>query len=179
MITAIKKILTNDIAVFGGIFLISALSLMTALIAQYVFGLQPCPLCLYQRVPYVLTALLGIGGLALLYRHEGTRFSAPLTALCGFIFLAESAIAFYHSGVERHWWKSFLEGCAADFDPGKSAADLMALFDNKPAVRCDAIPWADPFFGLSMANYNAALSLGLACACFLSAFLLLQKKKSV
>ncbi|PJB72630.1 MAG: disulfide bond formation protein B [Alphaproteobacteria bacterium CG_4_9_14_3_um_filter_47_13] len=179
MIEKIKYLLANQTAVFGGIFLISAVSLMTALIAQFIYNLEPCTLCLYQRVPYVITLLLGLIGMVTLYKHEWTRFSALFVLVAGIMFLSGGIIAFYHSGVEQHWWKSFLQGCAIDFDTGKSVNDLMALFESKPAVRCDEIPWADPFFGISMAGYNAILSFILAITCALSALCIIRKKNGL
>ncbi|MCB9996436.1 MAG: disulfide bond formation protein B [Rhodospirillales bacterium] len=172
--TWIIHTMANPVAVNGGIFLISAITLMVALISQYVYGLQPCILCIYQRVPYALTALLGIGGLITLYKEEWGRHAALTVFLSSIIFFIGSVIAFYHSGVEQHWWVSILEGCKVDFDAG-SVEELMQLMDNKPAARCDEIPWADPVFGLSMAAYNTMMSFGLGVGCAISAILIRRK----
>ena len=42
------------------ILLASSAVLITALAAQHLFGLEPCALCIYQRVPYVITAMVAI-----------------------------------------------------------------------------------------------------------------------
>ncbi len=170
--------MANALAVCGGIFLISAISLMMALIAQYVYGLQPCSLCIYQRWPFAIAGLLGACGMAALYKQEGTKYAAIFVFLSALTFLAGGIIAFYHTGVEQHWWTSILEGCAADFNAG-NVEDLMAMLDNKPAVRCDEIPWADPIFGLSMAAYNAIMSPILAIGCGISAVLITRKANGV
>ncbi len=174
----IKNLMANAIAVCGGIFLISAISLMAALIAQYIYGLQPCPLCIMQRWPFVITALLGAAGMVILYRHEGEKWAARLVFASSVVFLAGSAIAFYHTGIEQHWWSSMLEGCNADLEAA-SAEDLMALLDSKPAVRCDVIPWADPVFGISMAGYNAMMSFALAIGCAFSSVMIMRKRNGV
>lgn len=144
--------------------LISLLSLAAAITAQFGFGLKPCALCLYQRIPFSINVILGLLG-AVLVAH--TR---AFIALSGLSFLANSGIAFYHSGVERKWWAG-LEGCSTP-DMSGSIEDLMARIQNTDVTRCDEIPWE--MFGLSMANYNALMCLGLGIACWL--YLCLKKK---
>ena len=39
-------------------------AITAALIAEHIFGLAPCILCLYQRIPYVALTLLGGGFVA-------------------------------------------------------------------------------------------------------------------
>jgi len=52
---------------FLGIFLISLLSLIIALYIEYVMGIKPCRLCLYQRIPYLISLFISfLGGLAML-----------------------------------------------------------------------------------------------------------------
>lgn len=134
-------------------------ALSFALIAQYGFGLAPCILCLYQRVPYAL--LLGAGLIGILLSKKGkTRAAAITVALGAALLLVGSAIAAYHVGVEQHWWRSFLEGCAvADISKG-SAQDILERIMAAPAVRCDQVAWQ--FMGLSMAGYNVLLSFAAA-----------------
>src|SRR5690606_15520354 len=134
---------------------ISAAALGMAYTAQYGFGLAPCILCLYQRVPYALVIALGLLGYAL---DKKTRAFAGLIAAA---FLADALIAFYHSGVEQKWWRSFIEGCSTP-DLSGSIDDLMARIEAAPVIACDTIAWVDPLFGLSMANYNVLFCLFFA-----------------
>jgi disulfide bond formation protein DsbB len=179
IVRLIRDMLANKIIALSGIFLVSAVSLMMALIAEYIFGLQPCILCLYQRIPFVLTALIGFAGMITLYKEEWTQYAGLMVFISGLIFFVGGVIAFYHVGVEQHWWRSHLEGCAVDFDADADPAALMELLKNKPAVRCDVIPWVDPVFGLSMAVYNCLMSFGLAAGCTLSAVLIERKKNNL
>lgn len=174
----LKQNMANPVAVCGAIFLISALSLMAALTAQYVYGLQPCVLCVYQRWPYGIVMVLSMFGLATLYKEEWARFASLLVFICSLVFFVGGAIAFYHVGVEQHWWASAVEGCAVDFE-ARDVDELMALMDNKPSVRCDEVAWADPFFGISMAGYNMLLSFMLAIGSALSAILMQRKVNGV
>lgn len=169
-IAFIKNLLSCPVVVGAGIVGISAISLISAYIAQYGFGLQPCILCLYQRAPFAITAILGIACAA--FGKYGRRTAAAATAaFSGLVFLAGSVIAAYHSGVERHWWESMFESCAG-VPVGDDADSLLSRIEHASVVRCDEIPWADPILGLSMANYNAIMSFGLFAVCLAAACLI-------
>jgi hypothetical protein len=51
---------------------------------------------------------------------------------------------------------------------------LADIQSRSNAARCDEIPWSDPIFNLSMANYNVIFCLGLAIIAFASAKLILK-----
>ncbi|NQV82173.1 MAG: disulfide bond formation protein B [Rhodospirillales bacterium] len=143
-----------------GIFAASAAALINAYIAQYVFDLQPCILCLYQRVPYAIAGVLG--GAALFV--PGVRLWA--VRLAGLVFLVGGGIAFYHVGVEQHWWASAAAcGSAGGGDGPATVEELrQLLLSAKPVKPCDQVDWT--LFGLSMATYNVGLSLALAFMSF-------------
>lgn len=167
----LKKLLTNPVTVSAGIFLVSAGALVFALVMQYLFGLQPCELCIWQRIPYAVAALLGLIGLVSAYNPERMKFTAFVAFLAGISFVAGMAAALYHSGVEQHWWRSFLEGCkvALPDDP----ADFLKFIQNSQAVPCDEIPWQ--FLGLSMAAWNALISPVLAVFAFAASIMLVRR----
>lgn len=171
MLGKITSLLSSPVPVSAGIAAISALALASALTAQYAFGLQPCDLCLFQRAPYTVTIILGLAGLFLAVYKERPKAAALAVLLSAFVFAAGAVIAFYHHGVEQHWWVSFLQGCKVNLDP----AALLAQIEAAPAVRCDVIPWADPVFNLSMAAWNAIMSAGLAAGCFVSSVLIARR----
>ena len=143
---------------FGGL---AAAALGMAFISQYVYGLHPCILCIYQRWPYGLVVLFAVLGIAL--GRSKPRAPHLFTGLVALAFAANAVIAFYHTGVERKWWKSFLEGCSVPSLEG-NITDVLAQIAATPVVRCDEIPWTDPVIGLSMANYNVLVCLALAAA---------------
>ncbi len=137
--------------------------LATALIAQHVFGLEPCVLCIYQRVPYVAVAVLG--GLALVV--PGIRARQVLMGIAAAVFLVGAGIAFYHVGVEEHWWETAIPGCAAPdatafLDTDLSPEELQRQLAAKPPKPCDEVDRR--LFGLSMAGFNTIGSLALAAA---------------
>lgn len=118
---------------------------------QYLGGLAPCHLCLLQRWPHGVALVLGL--LILVWPARG------LALLAGLAVLGGAAIAGYHVGVEEHWWPGPASCTAAT----PATADAGALLDQilaTPTVLCDAVAWR--WLGLSMAGWNAILSLGLA-----------------
>lgn len=119
---------------------------------QYLGGMAPCQLCLWQRWPHAAAVL--IGGVALATGWRGLAWAGALAAL------ATAGIGVFHVGVEQFWWEG-LATCTAGSISGISAADLLdPSKDVAQVVRCDAIAWQ--MFGISMAGWNAILSLLLA-----------------
>lgn len=144
----------------------AAAALGMALLGQYGFGLQPCVLCVIQRYPFGIIIALGLLGFILSFKCS--KSVVLMMSLIGLTFLVNAVIAFYHTGVELHWWKSFLEGCAVP-DLGSSPEDIIAHLSQAKAARCDEIPWADPVLHLSMANWNVLFCLALGFLSFCSA----------
>jgi disulfide bond formation protein DsbB len=119
---------------------------------QYIGGLQPCALCLYQRWPWWIAG--GIGLLALLPFGDA-RLRGMLLMLGTLAVWAGAGVAVYHVGVEQKWWAGPVT-CTSSLTAG-SLEDLKALIMAAPVVRCDDIAWS--LFGISMAGYNALISL--------------------
>ncbi|MDZ4069394.1 MAG: disulfide bond formation protein B [Tabrizicola sp.] len=130
----------------------SAAMLAGAFAFQYIGGLAPCQLCLWQRWPHAAAVLIGVLMLAL-----GWQVLAWAEALAA---LASAAIGAFHVGVEQKWWDG-LASCTAGSIEGISTADLLNPDVVVAApVRCDEIAWA--LAGISMAGWNVILSLALA-----------------
>jgi disulfide bond formation protein DsbB len=126
-----------------------------ALLSQYWGGLVACELCLYERWPYYLAALLTLVALAI--GRRGT--SAAALGLTGLIFAAGACLAFYHVGVEQHWFA----GPTACTGPALTANSVEALRQQllaTPIVRCDAVQWS--LAGVSLAGWNLLASVVLA-----------------
>ena len=167
----ICRVLANPIYVCGAIFLAGGGALVFALSMQHFAGLQPCPLCIWQRWPFGIVMALGLAGLVAARNPDHLKITAFAVFLAGLTFIAGGAVAFYHNGVEQHWWRSFLEGCAVVL-PDDPVAMINAL-KSTPAARCDEVPWS--FLGLSMAAWNAMASPVLAALCMTSAILLARR----
>ena len=141
----------------------SAGSLLAAFFFQYVVGLQPCILCIWQRWPYAVVIALTI--LVLTVASRASKLQAVLLALCGVALLFGGGVAVFHVGVEQHWWTG-TPGCGVTATANSIEA-LRAQIMAAPVVRCDQVAWS--LFGISMAGYNILISLALAAVAFLSA----------
>lgn len=138
----------------------SALLLAIAHAFETFGGLAPCNLCLKQREVYWAALAVGLVGAALIrvWRHR-----APRPAVCGLlalIFLYGAGLAAFHAGVEWKWWPgpTTCTGGPAGIDAG-AMADLLAG-KRVRAPACDTAAWV--FLGLSMAGWNALISLKLS-----------------
>lgn len=126
-----------------------------ALFSQYVGGLNPCPMCIWQRWPHAIAIAL-----ALLAWLPLARTLAPWALRLGALTLLIGAgIGVFHWGVELKFWDGPSTCVGGDISQ-LSAADLVNQIMNAPLVRCDEIAWS--FLGLSMAGWNAVLSAVLA-----------------
>ena len=132
-------------------------ALGTAFASEVWGGLEPCILCIYQRYVYGVALLIGLAGLALSGRPSLVRASLWLA---GLTFLVGVAIAFFHVGVEQHWWRGTADCHAPALDADLSVDELREQLLNKSFVPCDEIPWS--LFGISMAGYNTVAYLVLA-----------------
>lgn len=124
-----------------------------ALGSQYLGGLYPCEMCYWQRWPHAAAILLA--GLAFTGPAASQR-SRTLTLLAAFAIAISGAIGVYHVGVEQ----GIFEGITTCASTAKatSTADLLKAIMKTPLVRCDQVQFA--FLGISMAGWNAILSLG-------------------
>ncbi len=131
--------------------------LIGALAFEYIGGLAPCALCIWQRWPHVV-ALIGVGALAV---------ASPVFALIGAVGAATSGgIGIYHTGVERGWWDGPASCSAGGNLSGLTPEELLAQILAAPVVRCDEVPWE--MLGLSMASWNAVASFGIAALWLIS-----------
>ena len=124
-----------------------------ALGSQYLGGLHPCEMCYWQRWPHAAAILLA--ALAFTAPAASSR-SRTLTLLAALAIAVSGAIGVYHAGVEAKIFEGFTT-CTA-VGKGLSTADLLKQISRAPLVRCDEVQFR--FLGISMAGWNAILSLG-------------------
>lgn len=126
-----------------------------ALIGQYFFDLHPCHLCILQRWPHGLVVALAFAGFAFIKTDKKLRV---VLMLCCAILLVGAGIASYHAGVEMGILKG-PDGCSADASSEVSLEELRAQISGAALVSCtQAMAY---IFGLSMAAWNALISLGI------------------
>jgi len=131
----------------------SAAMLLAAFGFQYLGGLAPCAMCLWQRWPHAAAIAIGAIGIALPH--------AAIAAFGAVSMLTGAGIALLHTGVERGWWTLNLSCTGGSEDLGAmSVEDLLNPEIGTGIVMCDEVAWE--MFGLSMASWNGIACLVLA-----------------
>ena len=150
-----------------------ALLLPAALLAgafgsEIIGGLVPCEMCWWQRYPHM--AAVALAALAFAGPRDSRR-SRLLTGLAAVAIAVSGLIGVYHAGVELKIFEG-MTTCTS-FAAGASKEDLLKSILKAPLVRCDQVQWS--FLGISMAGWNAIISLGGAA---LIALLLRKEKRA-
>jgi disulfide bond formation protein DsbB len=154
-----KKLLYTLSAGHRQLFFLSLLaiaisSLAFAYFVEYVLGFEPCILCLYQRVPYLLLTLVTISALILKKHHNYLLIATTVILLCSI------CLAAYHTGIERGFISpsSTCNG-GITIPDGASADEIRELLYAAPIAACTRA--AIKILGVSMTEWNLILSIGL------------------
>tara|TARA_B100000900_G_C20229438_1_gene573211 strand:- start:16 stop:510 length:495 start_codon:yes stop_codon:yes gene_type:complete len=133
------------------LFLISSVAILSALIAEYIYNLQPCELCLKQRHPYYLFIVISLLILSI----------SNFKKLFGYILIQLGTIygifySIWHVGVENKILKG-PANCSANLSISSNTTDLKQQILNKQVISCDEVVWS--FFGISAASLNTIVLL--------------------
>ena len=140
--------------------LVSAAMLAAAHAFERLGGYQPCLLCLRQREVYWIALAIGVVGALALLRRPHPSLVRVLPLLLALIFVTGAGVAAWHAGIEWKWWPG-PAACAVGSRIDLSAMEALAGgASTVRAVSCEDAAWV--FGGLSMAGWNALISLGLA-----------------
>ena len=130
-------------------------------------GLSPCELCLKEREVYWLAMALAAVGLALA-RFTPLKTRRWVCAALALVFLFGAGLATYHAGAEWKFWPG--PASCSGGAMRASAADMARLLSGASmhAPSCDQAAWI--FLGVSMAGWNALISVGLAVSSAVAAW---------
>lgn len=138
--------------------LVSAAMLAVAhLYFQRFLGLHPCALCLDQRNWH--WAALGVGLLGFLVARFRPAWARWAALAVGVVFVASFVQGAHHVAVEQGWVVAQCD--VVDLDNVDLRFDVNAPLE---LPKCDQIAWQ--WLGISMAGYNALISVLLALASF-------------
>ena len=138
---------SKNISLFA--FLFSILAISYALILQYFYGLLPCKLCSYQRIPYYLII---VTFMIKLVSKPNENLILIIICIC---FVFEFFISAYHSliteGIINY------SNCSSSINLPSQTEDLKtALQKNTLIIDCkDA---NKKIFGVTLSSYNAFTS---------------------
>ena len=149
--------------------LLASAAMLAGAHAFEAFGYRPCALCLRQREVYWAVIAVAAVGLVLPRVWKSPFLPRAICALLGGAFLVGAAVAIYHAGVEWKFWPG--PTTCSSVHTGALTADEIAkaLGSASKVTPCDEAAWRDPVVKLSMAGWNALVSLALAASSFLAA----------
>ena len=136
--------------------------------SQYFGHLYPCEMCWWQRYAHLVAIVLAL--VAFTASAPSSR-ARSFTILAALAIATSGAIGVYHAGVEAHVFEGFTT-CSA-LPKAATTAELLKQITHAPLVRCDEVQFR--FLGISMAGWNAILSLGGAALILL---LSLKRKRA-
>jgi len=142
----------NNLILIVILFFVS-LVLISAFVIEYGLNHQPCKLCLYERIPYILSILLIIKILFVKKYEKITLFILFL------IFIASAVLAFYHFGIEQGFFSESFVCKVGDLSGTLSKEQLLEQL-NKNSISCKDVSFR--VLGLSLATINTILSIMLS-----------------
>ena len=149
------------------ILLFSIVAIITAYIIQYVFGHQPCNLCLIERIPYIFSII--IVSVCLFFN----KFEKITLIILSLLFFAATLLSFYHFGIEQGFIKESLVCGLNNTSNELTKENLLNQLKEMP-VSCKDVTFK--IFGLSLATFNIFISLILS-AITMKLFLSYEKNK--
>jgi disulfide bond formation protein DsbB len=127
-------------------------AIVGALFCQHVFGWQPCPLCIMQRVAFIGMGIFS--GIALALNSKNLKTASTITSL---IFAELGTIV-----AGYHWWVLKHPGQSCGVDPLETAINALKITDIFPWMfKVDGFcttPYP-PIFGLELPVWSAILLL--------------------
>jgi disulfide bond formation protein DsbB len=113
-------------------------------------------MCHWQRWPHYTAIALA----ALAFVLRTSPISRIFVGLAALSIFASGVIGAFHAGVEYGWW----EGLTRCSTMPSTSGDLLTNIMKAPMIRCDEAQWT--LAGISLAGYNALISIGGAFAIF-------------
>jgi len=118
------------------LFVISIVSISSALVAEYFFNLQPCELCLKQRHPYYLILIC----LVFIFLLKNLN-KIWLFVVIQFASVYGLFYSIWHVGVENKILKG-PAGCSTMLTSTESASELKAQILSKQVINNDEVIWS-------------------------------------
>ena len=131
------------------LFFLSFLILISALTIQYIFGYQPCNLCIIERIPYGLAIII------LILNHLFKKDQLFYTILLILVFSFSIIISVYHFGIEQGFIEESTVCASQNIDLMTKEQILNSLKELN--ISCKNVAFR--IFGLSLTTYNLFASV--------------------
>ena len=132
------------------IMMISIIAILSALYIEHILSVSACKLCLYQRIPYIISIIICFFG----YFFPNIKILIYLMILT---FLSSLAVSGYHLGIENDVFTEF-SGCTNQNLNTIDKSELLESLSNF-LPNCKDVNFR--FFGFSLATINFLLSIAL------------------
>ena len=139
------------------ILIIISLTLISVFIIEYVLGHEPCKLCIYQRIPYIIAILLIIKILFV------KTYKKIILFLLFIIFLISLILAFYHFGIEQGFFNESFVCEATNLEKNLTKEDLLKQL-KQSNISCKEVNVR--ILGMSLSTINTIFSLVLSVIFF-------------
>mgnify|MGYP001265289171 CR=1 FL=1 len=125
------------------------LTIISALYIEHALNISPCKLCLYQRIPYILTLIVCFFGL--FFNNKLILYSLII------LFMSSILLSGYHLGIENNIFNEF-SGCQNESVDTIDKSELLQNLNNY-LPNCKNVNFR--IFGLSLATINFIISIAL------------------
>ena len=147
----------NKKTILNSLIILSFITLSFAYFVEFVLGHEPCNLCKIERIPYIGAIILGS---LLIFINKWEKIILIMIFLL-FIFGAVTSI--YHVGIEQGIFSESLL-CELGLNSKIQNPDELLKTLKKTPVSCKDVTFK--IFGLSLATFNAVLSIVISCILF-------------
>ena len=135
------------------VLLLSIFPLLVAYSSELFFEVQPCRLCLYQRIPYLVIAITILLTFVPIFKKISFKV---INIILEIALISGFSIAILHYGVEKKIFK-FNSKCTNNLSNAKNFEDYKRMLANQDYVLCDQVNYE--FLGISMSLWNAIYTL--------------------
>ena len=124
------------------------ISLLSAVYIEHILNIRPCTLCLYQRVPYIISIFICFFG----YNYHKNLYWLIFLII---IFIISSILSGYHVGIENNIFEEF-SGCTGNNINITNKVELLESLNNS-MPNCKNVDFK--ILGLSLATINFIISV--------------------
>lgn len=129
--------------------ILSILILLSAFVIEFIFGYQPCNLCVIERFPYMIAITIIL--LTYIFKKNIIFYDILLVL----VFLFSILISIYHFGIEQGMIEESMVCKSKSLDLITKEDILNSLQDLR--ISCKDVAFR--IFGLSLTTYNIIISI--------------------
>ena len=156
-------IISNRKKFYVLILIYSISSILYAIYVENYLGFKPCKLCLFQRIPLVMTLIISIIGI---YFNKNSYILILLLT----VFIISALISGYHFGIENNFFNEIL-GCTSNNLNEINKSEILKSLNIIPND-CKDVNFR--VFGQSLSSLNFLSSFIISILCLI---ILVYEKK--